>query len=315
MRPYRRTEAGDVMNTTVRHPGPVTVQRLPVRPALRASSGLLALLALAIAAAAGAAASTACGGALSGPPAMQGSARGTAYVLLFAAVPTIAAGAVLAWRGSSRGLIAAAGGLGYAIYNAVLLLFLTPYNRYFLLYVAALGTALWALVALLRATRPDAVRLRSNVRHAPRALAVFMLVVVAFNGLAWLRQILPSITAADPASVLAGTGVMTNAVWVQDLAVWLPVATAAALWLWRRSRLGPLIAGATLVYWVLESASIAVDQWAGSHADPSSPVVAAEMTPLFAVLGVVTLAATVVLLRVIEPGSGVPRSLNAGRSG
>lgn len=283
-------------------------------PALHPGRGLLTLLVLAVAASASAAAVTAWGDGLTGPAAMQGSARGTAYVLVFAAVPTIAVSSVLMWRGSSRSVVTAAGGLGYAVYNAVLLLFLTPYNRYFLLYVALLGTSVWALVALLRATNPDAVALRADARFVPRAVPVFMLVVVAFNALAWLRPIVASLSAADPTSALAGTGVMTNATWVQDLAIWLPAAAAGAVWLWRGNRLGPLVAGAILVYWVLESASVAIDQWVGSHADPNSPVVAVEMTPAFALLGLVTLAAAVLLLRAIQRAPTTPTSVSGSTS-
>lgn len=273
---------------------------LPGSPAVRTHPGLLALLVLAVATASAAAAFTAWGGRLSGPAAMQGSARGTAYVLLFAAVPTIAVSTVLLWRGSVRAVVTATGGLVYTVYNAVLLLFLTPYNPYFLLYVAALSTSVWALVALLRATEPLAIALSRSSRLTTRVVPVVMLVVVAFNALGWLRQIVPSITADDPLAVLAGTGVMTNAAWVQDLAIWLPAAAAGAVWLWRRDPRGPLVAGAMLVYWVLEAVSVAVDQWVGSQADPASPVVSVQMVPAFGVLAIVTFAMAVLLLREID---------------
>lgn len=286
------------MSTTSR-PSAVST-RQPTRPALRPTRGLLVLLILAVATSAAAAAFTAWGDRLSGPAAMQGSARGTAYVLLFAAVPTIAVSTILAWRGSVRTVPTAAGGLVYAVYNALLLLFLTPYNPYFLLYVAALSTSVWALVALLRATDRTAIAVPAGSRIATRVVPVFMLVVVAFNALGWLRQIVPSITADDPLTVLAGTGVMTNAAWVQDLAIWLPLAAAGAVWLWRRDPLGPLVAGTMLVYWVLEAVSVAVDQWVGSQADPTSTVVSAQMVPAFGVLAALTLAATVLLLRELD---------------
>jgi hypothetical protein len=67
-------------------------------------------------------------------------------------------------------------------------------------------------------------------------------------------------------------GVATNPVFVQDLAIWLPAATAVALGLWNRRPWGPLLAGATLVFWFMESVAIAVDQWFGSTADPASTV-------------------------------------------
>lgn len=291
-----------------------TTNRLdvPESPAVRTHSGLLVLLVLAVGTAAAAAAFTAWGDGLSGPAAMQGSARGTAYVLLLAAVPTIVVSAILLWRGSVRAVVTAAGGLAYAVYNAVLLLLLTPYNPYFLLYVAALSASVWALVALLRATHPATIAVPADSRLVSRVVPVFMLVVVAFNALAWLRQIVPSLGADDPTTVLAGTGVMTNAAWIQDLAIWLPIATAGAVWLWRRDPRGPLVAGAMLVYWVLEAVSVAVDQWFGSQADPTSPVVSAQIVPAFTVLAVVTFVMTVLLLRAIDDRPPLAAATSSG---
>ena len=71
--------------------------------------------------------------------------------------------------------------------------------------------------------------------------------------------------------------------------MWLPLMAVAAAWLWRRRPRGYLIAGAGLVMWVIESVSIAVDQWYGHAADPGSPVASAALVPAFAVLALVGL--------------------------
>jgi len=76
-------------------------------------------------------------GILIGPPAMQGSARGTAVVVLMVA-PLSIAGITLARRGKIVGLMLWLGAVAYLLYNAVLFLFATPYNRLFLLDVALL---------------------------------------------------------------------------------------------------------------------------------------------------------------------------------
>ena len=72
-----------------------------------------------------------------------------------------------------------------------------------------------------------------------------------------------------PTPLLAGTGVATNAIYVQDLAVWLPLAAVAALWLRRRQARGGVVVTAVLVMWVIEAVSVAVDQWFGVRADPT----------------------------------------------
>src|SRR4051794_35930212 len=75
---------------------------------------------------------------------MQGSARGTALVLGAVAVPVLLASLWKASRGSGSALLVWAGALLYVVYNAVLFLFLTPFNAAFLVYVALLGFALWS---------------------------------------------------------------------------------------------------------------------------------------------------------------------------
>jgi hypothetical protein len=64
-------------------------------------------------------------------------------------------------------------------------------------------------------------------------------------------------------------------------------------WLWRRRPWGYLLVGAGLAMWVLESTTIAVDQWYGHAAAPASPVAAAALVPEFAALG-----------RTVTPGPG-----------
>jgi len=238
-------------------------------------------------------------GLLHGPAAMQGSARGTALVLGVLAVPVLLGSVWRARLGSEPALVTWAGAVLYVVYNAVLFLFLTPFNAAFLVYVALFGSSLWAAGHLAVSPRLWQVA-RDTARRAPvRGVAVYVWVVAVLNALAWLAMIVPSL-GDHPAPVLEGTGVQTNAIYVQDLAVWLPLAAVAALWLWRREARGALVAGAVLGLWVIESVSIAVDQWFGVRADPDSPVVSLSVIPPFLVLAVVGLVPLWLLLR---PGS------------
>ena len=51
------------------------------------------------------------------------------------------------------------------------------------------------------------------------------------------------------------------------------------------------MSAAILVFWVIESVGIAVDQWVGPSADPASPVVSTSAVPAFVVLALVNLVA------------------------
>jgi hypothetical protein len=235
-------------------------------------------------------------GLLHGPAAMQGSARGTALVLLVVAVPLLVGSWWRASRGSGAALLAALGALLYVVYNAVLFLVLTPFNAAFLLYVALLGSALWSVGYLCASYELWALG-DSIVEHAPaRGVAAYVWGVVVLNVAAWLARIVPSLTAY-PTPMLEGTGVQTNAIYVQDLSVGLPLAGVAALWLWRRQARGGVVVAAVLGMWVVEGVSIAVDQWFGAMADPASDVVSTALVAPFLALAALGLVPWWLLLR------------------
>src|SRR6478672_3955779 len=142
---------------------------------------------------------------LTGPVMTNANARGTALVMLFGGVPLLLLGLWASGRGSWRGALA------YLLYNNVLLVFATPFNRLFLVYEAAFALTLFtAIVALVRL---DAGALAERIGRLPfRALAVYGWVVIFLNVLAWLRTVGPATLAEDPTSFLQGTGVATNPV-------------------------------------------------------------------------------------------------------
>lgn len=246
------------------------------------------------------------GGLLTGPAAMNGSARGTALVVLVIAVPMLVLSMRAAARGSARALMIWLGAAGYLLYNAVMFLFATPFNELFLLYVAMLSLAVWSVVAVLVSIDIDALGRRFSPELPVKALAVYTWVVVALNTVAWLGTIGPAIVSGDP-SFLDGTGMTTNPVFVQDLAIWLPMLAVAAAWLWRRQPWGIALVGLGLVYWVIESISIAVDQWYGATADPSSSVVATSLVPVFAGLALIGSIPLFILLRNLDRQPDEPR--------
>jgi hypothetical protein len=238
-------------------------------------------------------------GVLTGPAAMNGSARGTALVVVLVAVPLLLLSMRATVRGSARAVVGWLGALAYLLYNSLAFLFVTPFNRLFLLYVAMLGLTVWALGSLLVSVDVGAVATRVSPRLPARGIATYVWVVVVLNTVAWLSVEVPAVIRGDAAH-LEGTGMPTNAFHVVDLALWLPLAAVAALWLWRRRPWGVLVVGGMLAFWVVESIGIAVDQWLGSIADPASPVVSMSLVPAFLVLAVVGCVPLVALLRRVD---------------
>jgi len=233
---------------------------------------------------------------LLGPEVTKGNARGTALVMLVLATPLLLASMWFSKQGSWRAPFFWLGSLFYLAYNAFLLLFLTPFNSLFLLYVATQSLAIFAIFAL--APTVDVHWMVGQIRRFPRrALAALIWIIVAFNALAWLQVVVPAVLADDPRSFLEGLGVATNAIYVQDLVVWLPLMALASWWMWKGRALGILLTGSWLAFGVLESIGIAVDQWFGHQADPTSPHASVEVIPIMIGLAIINLAGLYFYLR------------------
>jgi hypothetical protein len=245
---------------------------------------------------------------LRGPAVMNGSARGTALVVLLAGVPVLGCSLLLAWRGSARATVTCLGSAAFLLYNSVMFVFETPANRLFPLYLAMLSLSVWSIGTLAGQADVRALAMRFSPRVPIRGIAAYVWVVVALNTAGWLTRIGPAIAHAGAPGYLRGTGLTTNVVYVQDLAWWLPLMALAAAWPWRRQPRGYLIVSAGLVMWVIESISIAVDQWYGHAADPASAVASAALVPAFAGIALIGLVPIYYLLR--DFGHGQPATIS-----
>jgi hypothetical protein len=259
-----------------------------------------------LSAALGVAAAAACGltvaypSLLTGVAVANGNVRGTAVVVLVVGVPVLTAAIAGSARGSARAFVVWLGMLGYLLYQAVLLCFATPLNNLFLLYVAYLSLAIWSIVFLLRSTDLAAFGLRLSPKLPIRYIAGYALVVMVLNTVVWLAGILPAVFSNNPRAFLTETGLLTNPVYIQDLAIWLPLLATAAVAAWRHRVWGELITAAMLALFVLESISISVDQWFGSHADPTSTASSFAMVPAFAAVALVTAVPLASFLRNVD---------------
>jgi hypothetical protein len=240
---------------------------------------------------------------LNGTDAMNGSARGTAVLMLVAGIPALL-GATFAAPviGTARASVIWLGVLGYFVYNCLLFLLATPFNELFLVYVAMLTLALTALATLLLRIDPHTVARRLPARTA-RALSVYLGLVVVANTTIWLKAVVPALADADSPPFLEGTGLTTNPIYVQDLSFWLPLGALVTWWLWHRRPWGVVLGGGFLSMWVLESLSVAVDQWFGSLADPDSTVVSSSMVLPFVLLAVISTIVLAIMLRDLAPAS------------
>jgi hypothetical protein len=247
---------------------------------------------------------------LNGPAVMNGSARGTALIMLLLGVPLLLTSIWLERRGSRWASMVRIGVLAYLAYNSFLLLFATPFNRLFLVYIVAMSSTAFALGASL--LRADASAVADRLPRVPaRIIGGYIWLIVVLNVLLWLRTVVPATFAADPTSFLVGTGIATNPIFVQDLVFWLPSAGLIGLLAWTQRPFGALLAGSYLVYGLLESIGVATDQWFGSSADPSSQMATMGGVVIFVVLAVIGTVALAVYVRSARGGSVRGRQVHA----
>jgi hypothetical protein len=295
------------------HPGPAPAPTAPLRtaappraaappaarPVVRPAATVLTLVLAAVTTAASVP-TLLVDGVLLGPAVMNGSARGTALVLLCLGVPALLGLVVAVHRAgptwARRAFLAWVGTAAYVVYNAVMFVLGTPFNALFLLYEAMLGLGIATLVTLLAGLDPTTLA-PARDRAPYRAVAAWVGFVAVGNTLVWLRMVVPALGDPAHAAFLKGTGLTTFPTHVQDLAFWLPLALVVAVWLWQRRAWGYVLGSALVVYYLAEAVGVGADQWMGSRADPASDVATMAGAYLFAVLAVVGVVPVVAMLR------------------
>ncbi|BCX03090.1 MAG: hypothetical protein KatS3mg053_1028 [Candidatus Roseilinea sp.] len=235
------------------------------------------------------------------PPMTAGNAQGTAVAMLLAALPVLVGSMIFAARGSLRAQLVWLGALSYILYNAAIYAFAVAFNPLFLLYVASLSLSFWAILVLL--TRLDVNELRARfAENLPvRAFAVYVLAASGMFFVLWMGQIVPALFQSRRPAFLAGTDLLTSPVHVLDLGFALPISALGAAWLWQRKGWGFLLTGLMLSMLVIETASIALDQWFGYLHDPTASPAA---VPVFAALTPIGLVAVIAYLRYLRPAAG-----------
>jgi hypothetical protein len=115
--------------------------------------------------------------------------------------------------------------------------------------------------------------------------------------LVWLQDVVPGILGNTAPAGLAGTGMITNTVQVTDFAFFFPLSALAVVWQWQRRAWGYVLAGAFVVYAVIEAVSVATDQAFGHIHDASHSLAA---VPIFVALALIALVPAVLFLRKLE---------------
>jgi hypothetical protein len=135
---------------------------------------------------------------LRGPEAMIGSLQGTALVLLVVTLPVLIASAILVRRGSAVAMVGWLGALGSIAYEAMLLLFLTPFNAFFFLYVGLLSLSIWSLIAIAASTRLEDLGEVVGQQAPVPLVAGYLAINALLFGLLWLQMTIPGLLEPFP---------------------------------------------------------------------------------------------------------------------
>lgn len=173
-------------------------------------------------------------------------AVGQDVVNLFVVYPALLAAAWLARRGSLRAFLVWLGLLVYTAYSYLIYAGFVHFSGWFVVYVAVLGMSGFALVAGFGLLDPVATSAAFGERFPRRLAGGWLLGFGAVYFLFELVQVLGAALDGAPPQSAVDTGLVTDPVFLLDMAFMLPL-TALAGWLVLRERpVGMLLAGPIL---------------------------------------------------------------------
>ncbi len=152
-----------------------------------------------------------------------------------------------ALRGSTASYLVWLGFLTFTVYNYFIYTFSIHFGPLFLVWVAILGTSIFALVGGALSLDANAVANALNFRKERVAAAFLMLTAVLF-AILWLSDIVPALVDGSAPAAATDVNLPTNPVHVLDLAFFLPAVAIVGGSLWQRRALGYAAAPAMLVF-------------------------------------------------------------------
>ena len=168
-------------------------------------------------------------------------------VNLFIVVPLMAFFTWRALRGSTASYLVWLGFLTFTVYNYFIYTFSVHFGPLFLLWVAVLGTSIFALLGGALSLDGNAVANALDFRKERLAAGFLMLTALLFAFL-WLSDIVPALVDGTAPTAAEDVNLPTNPVHILDLAFFLPAVAIVGGSLWQRRALGYAAAPAMLVF-------------------------------------------------------------------
>ena len=172
--------------------------------------------------------------------------RGQDLITLFVA-PLLVFTALEAHSGSTRGLLAYIGLLGYVLYTYTGAAFAYSFNALILVYIALFSLSIFTLVGVLVKLNAEQVREHFDATVPRKPIVVFLLMIVFALGIGELAQIIAFYTTGELPQAMQDIGATTYFVYVMDLGLIVPLSLLAAIWLWQDRAWGYVLAASMLI--------------------------------------------------------------------
>jgi len=180
---------------------------------------------------------------------------GQDFVNLFIISPLMLISFNAAVKGGRKAYIIWLGLIIYTVYSYVLYSFAMHFNRYFLVYCAALGTSFFAFLSAFRNTDYESFR-KSFGGAAFKAAPAVLIVSAVIFALLWLKEAVPASVSNTIPKTVSDAGLMINPVHVNDLALLLPAFIASGIMLLNKKAEGYVFVPAMLVFSVFMDVAI-----------------------------------------------------------
>ena len=157
-------------------------------------------------------------------------------------------------KGSHRAGLVWLGTLFYLVYAYVIYSMAVHFNALFLVYVACLGLASYAVLFTVNGLRADSA---TYPQPASRRVAGYTCICIGvLFGLLWLSELIPATLSGEVPQSVVDAGLWVNPIHVIDLAVLLPALVIAGWQTLRGMAAGQFLVGPLLVFSVLMGTSI-----------------------------------------------------------
>ena len=208
--------------------------------------------------------------------------------------PALTISLLFSLRGSFRAQVVWLGLLSWVAYNYATYSFGLQYTTLFVVHVALLSLAVFAIAIVIR--RFDLTKVRSAVaaHGAVRYMSLFLFLVAGVFLILWLSDLLPATLTNSIPARLKDLQSTSNPIEVLDLSFVLPLLILAGIRLWQRKANGLVLGGSMLAF--MAAVMVAISPGSLIFGDGSFDAI----YPVIAAISAVLLAVFVILLGTVK---------------